>query len=452
MFSKLSTFIKEKLGKKGDSSSPHAAQEKAAREDILETHYDSLYVTMDAPPKVIRMAYIALQRKYHPDKNIDNEAASNMAQLVNAAYQALSDTQERAAHDHWIRQMCPDYFSAPQQSADSPKEYHDAQKKDPAAEKLRADMSAWEALKLKAFQETEKAKQRAELAATKAENARGSEKDKMSAWANQAAEEVKEAEQKVAKLDAQINSIRAKLNLGTLEAISETTTNGTTHYEALKVKPNAPIEVIDGAYRALLNLYGDGDTGSSNSSVATLMEKIEAAYKTLSDPAQKLIYDKQIKSYPFRKFIISRKKDPSSSGKEAAQERAQKAANLASALSAYAEKTAAEVKELQEKVSDAEKQAEKKAGTPEGEKWKTWAGRLAEDVTAAKKRAQNAAIEANEAEKNAKVSMAAATSASDRSDKVGHEEITSSLRRRVIRETAEKLETLISTSTEKNSV
>lgn len=454
MFSKLNAFIKEKLGKNQNSTAPSDVSGNIAREHILETHYDSLYVTIDAPPKVIRMAYIALQRKYHPDKNIGNEAASDMAQLINAAYQILSNPQERAAHDHWIRQMCPDYFSddekPPEKSSEKSDDVPAPIKKDPVAEKLKSDMAAWENLRQKAFQETEKAKQRAELAATKAETAQGTDKAKMNAWANQAAEEVKEAEQKVAKLDAQINSIRAKLNLGTLEAISTPALNGATHYNTLKVKPNAPIEVIDGAYRAMINLYGDGGTELSSSSLSGLMEKVEAAFKVLSDPIQKLAYDQQIRSYPFKKFIISKKQSSSSNGKESAQERAQKATNLATALAAHAEKTAAEVKELQAKVQEAEKKAEEKAGTPEAEKWIAWSRKLGDDVIAAKKRAQSAAIEANEAEKNARVATAAAASASDRSDRLGSEEIAASIRRREIRERAEKLEEQQQSSAGKN--
>jgi hypothetical protein len=71
----------------------------------LTTHYDSLKVTRDAPPEVIRAAYQALASKYHPDRNPNNAEAERLMKLVNAAYEALGDPAKREQHDRWIQSM-----------------------------------------------------------------------------------------------------------------------------------------------------------------------------------------------------------------------------------------------------------------------------------------------------------------------------------------------------------
>lgn len=68
----------------------------------LRTHYDNLKVSRDAPDFVIRAAYRTLTQKYHPDKNPGPDAARVM-QVINRAYQVLSDPELRAEHDDWIR-------------------------------------------------------------------------------------------------------------------------------------------------------------------------------------------------------------------------------------------------------------------------------------------------------------------------------------------------------------
>jgi hypothetical protein len=63
------------------------------------THYDQLGVARNAPDEVIRGAYKALALKNHPDKNINNPAATAVLQSINLAYDALSDPQKRAEYD-----------------------------------------------------------------------------------------------------------------------------------------------------------------------------------------------------------------------------------------------------------------------------------------------------------------------------------------------------------------
>lgn len=67
----------------------------------MRTHYDNLKVSMDAPIEVIQAAYRTLAKKYHPDINKDNPEAARIMQIINAAYEVLSDPMKRAEHDAW---------------------------------------------------------------------------------------------------------------------------------------------------------------------------------------------------------------------------------------------------------------------------------------------------------------------------------------------------------------
>ncbi|MBU6475256.1 MAG: DnaJ domain-containing protein [Alphaproteobacteria bacterium] len=66
------------------------------------THYQRLGVLRGAPAEVIRAAYKALAQTNHPDKNLDNPAATEAMQEINQAYAVLSDPQKRAEYDLWL--------------------------------------------------------------------------------------------------------------------------------------------------------------------------------------------------------------------------------------------------------------------------------------------------------------------------------------------------------------
>jgi len=68
----------------------------------VHTHYDNLKVARDAPPEVIRAAYRSLCHKFHPDHNGGSTRATQTFQLINTAYEVLSDPQRRQQHDAWI--------------------------------------------------------------------------------------------------------------------------------------------------------------------------------------------------------------------------------------------------------------------------------------------------------------------------------------------------------------
>ena len=71
----------------------------------IKTHYDTLKVARDAPPEVIRAAYRTLSQKYHPDKNQGDFDAEKTMQLINIAYQTLSDPELREKYDKWIKEQ-----------------------------------------------------------------------------------------------------------------------------------------------------------------------------------------------------------------------------------------------------------------------------------------------------------------------------------------------------------
>jgi DnaJ-class molecular chaperone len=68
----------------------------------VHTHYDNLKVTRDAPPEVIRAAYRSLCHRFHPDRHGGSARATQTFQLINRAYEVLSDPQRRLQHDAWI--------------------------------------------------------------------------------------------------------------------------------------------------------------------------------------------------------------------------------------------------------------------------------------------------------------------------------------------------------------
>lgn len=63
----------------------------------MRCHYEVLGVSRDATDEDLKKAYRKLALKWHPDKNIDNaEVAKENFQLVQQAYEVLSDPHERA--------------------------------------------------------------------------------------------------------------------------------------------------------------------------------------------------------------------------------------------------------------------------------------------------------------------------------------------------------------------
>ena len=74
-------------------------------EDLKETHYDLLQVSMDASIKEIKVAYKELILKWHPDKHKKNpKLAERMAIALNIAKEVLSDRTKRKKYDEELDQ------------------------------------------------------------------------------------------------------------------------------------------------------------------------------------------------------------------------------------------------------------------------------------------------------------------------------------------------------------
>lgn len=72
----------------------------------MKCHYEVLSITKEANASEIKKAYRRLALQWHPDKNLDNLVESKeQFQLVQNAYEVLSDPQERAWYDNHRDQL-----------------------------------------------------------------------------------------------------------------------------------------------------------------------------------------------------------------------------------------------------------------------------------------------------------------------------------------------------------
>lgn len=70
-----------------------------------QTHYDILQIARNASDVVVRAAYRGLAQQHHPDKQArDALGADDFMQVINAAYDVLSDSAKRRAYDERIGQ------------------------------------------------------------------------------------------------------------------------------------------------------------------------------------------------------------------------------------------------------------------------------------------------------------------------------------------------------------
>ena len=82
----------------------------------MDDHYATLRVSPDAEMGVIRSAYRALMRRYHPDVN-GSRGAGARAKAINEAYACLRDPERRALYD---RDRTAGFTPPPRRAAHSP--------------------------------------------------------------------------------------------------------------------------------------------------------------------------------------------------------------------------------------------------------------------------------------------------------------------------------------------
>ena len=71
--------------------------------DTNQNYYELLEITEDASPEVIKAAYKALVKKYHPDSVKDNTKMNKKIEDINVAYEVLSDEKKRNQYDSQLR-------------------------------------------------------------------------------------------------------------------------------------------------------------------------------------------------------------------------------------------------------------------------------------------------------------------------------------------------------------
>jgi DnaJ-class molecular chaperone len=351
------------------------------------THYDTLKVSRTAPVEVIRAVYKALAQKYHPDRNLDNPEAVLMMQLINIAYNTLTDARKRAEHDAWIAQQEPKKAAPAAPAAPT-----EAQAKN---EKLLKEVSAWEAFAAKEQKEAEAFREKANKAAQQAAAAGKHEKAKWDAYAKQAAADATAAEAKAVSTRKYANDKIAALGVKPAAAAAVSEKKIVTHYDTLFVARNSSVEVIKAAHKTLALKYQPTE-GGTTAEAAQMLQILNDAYKILTDAAKRAEHDAWIaKQQP------QKKEDPAAAGprKTTAREvefqaTADKIVKEAAALKAWAEQADVQAKEAEAKAAKAAKDAAAKAKDKDAAAWVTFAAKEAANAKDMRDRATKAAEKA----------------------------------------------------------
>ncbi|WVO12886.1 hypothetical protein L204_100494 [Cryptococcus depauperatus] len=72
---------------------------------LVPTYYDILGIEEDAGPVEIRKAYLRAAAQCHPDKRPDDPSAKEEFQLVQEAYEVLSDVEEKVMYDRKLSRI-----------------------------------------------------------------------------------------------------------------------------------------------------------------------------------------------------------------------------------------------------------------------------------------------------------------------------------------------------------
>jgi curved DNA-binding protein CbpA len=97
------------------------------------THYDTLEISGQASPEVVRAAYRSLIQRFHPDRLPGDASAAARAAAITAAYEVLSDPVRRAAYDEEL--AAGHAGAAPRMGHDEPAPATDAAGRSRAAQR-----------------------------------------------------------------------------------------------------------------------------------------------------------------------------------------------------------------------------------------------------------------------------------------------------------------------------
>ncbi len=169
-----------------------------------------------------------------------------------------------------------------------------------------------------------------------------------------------------------------------------------THYAILKVTQDAPDEVISAAYKALALKYHPDRAGDSPEAMA-VMQEINISYKILSDPKKRAEHDRWIAQQRQQQReqstgAASGAAQKPDAGKTAAKQNSGggKSMEEANKWKAWADKTAQEAKEAQERADKARADLAK-AVAADRAKWEAWVEKTTKEAQDAKERAEKAA-------------------------------------------------------------
>lgn len=335
------------------------------------THYDTLYILPDAPLEVIRAAFRALARLYHPDINPGKD---DLMQAVNIAHRVLSASEKKAAYDANIGNIAMGPL----------KEARDRWKK---------ELSGWLDTADRPRRELLNVQERLQKAADMAGRSIGTEKAKWIAAIEQATDELTVAEKKLAEAEKNAHE--------TIAVLMQKSEGVLTHYDSLSLKNDAPTEVVRAVAKALME--------ESKTASPTL---IRLAENVLSDPQKRQTYDAWLLTQNPKLDAPAAEKPktagttsaapatpaaPAASHKPAPN--AEKAKQECAALQAWAKQAAETAAEARAKANKAMADAKAKAVDKDAATWIKWAEKLAYEADLAEKQAKQAKDRADAAER-----------------------------------------------------
>ena len=99
------------------------------------TYYEILQVTENASEEVVRMAYKALAKKYHPDVFEGNpQEAEEKMKIINEAFEVLSNSEKRKLYDEFLASKKKSFS---QQTTEEVSSQKDSQVKEKKISKLK---------------------------------------------------------------------------------------------------------------------------------------------------------------------------------------------------------------------------------------------------------------------------------------------------------------------------